>query len=68
MEHKIIWKGQELCLEDLDPDVVYLIETLLFNKIKPIGDHKSFSKERARLRTALFGEKNAEHYVDTHID
>lgn len=68
MEDKIIWKGQQLCIEDLDPDVIYLIETLLFNRIQPIGEHKSFAKERARLRTALFGEKNAEHYVDTHID
>jgi len=44
-----------------------LIESFLFNKIAPVGNHASYSKERARLRITLFGEENGEEYVDHYL-
>lgn len=67
MHNTIYWKGQEINPDDIDPDILYLIESFLFNKIVPTTDHNSYSKERARLRVTLFGEKNSEEYIDDYL-
>ena len=67
MHNIIYWKGQEINPDDIDPDILYLIESFLFNRIVPTTDHNSYSKERARLRVTLFGEENSEQYIDHYL-
>lgn len=67
MTHHIIWKGKELNPNDIDPELLYLIECLLFSKINPIHDKNAHAKEKALLRVMLFGQEDAEAYIDRHL-
>lgn len=67
MAQYIEWKGQKLDIKEIDPELLYLIECLLFSKINPIHDRNAHAKEKALLRVMLFGEEDAESYLNRHL-
>ncbi len=67
MHDIIYWRGQKIDPSTIDPDILYLIESFLFNPIKATSNHNSYAKERARLRITLFGEENSAEFIDNYL-